>query len=451
LRIIAFTGIGNAQLPQGFHGSRAAMAKITKEFIDKLAAKGREFFEWDAEVRGFGVRVMKSGRISFIVQYKTPQGATRRMVIGQVGALTPDQARKLAKARLAEVEQGRDPSAQRHEARTALTVDELCGQYLEAARAGLVLTRFRKPKRPRTIYDDEGRVLRHIKPLIGHLVAANPPLTAAVVQRMADAIAAGKTAGTFKTKSRGVAKVAGGAAAAARTVELFGGIWSWAERRGLVSGPNPARGVEKHKGDAKERFLNPDELARLGAVLREQEATQPAAVAALRLIAVTGLRREEACGLRWREIDATMGCLRLEATKTGRSMRPIGQPALRLLAALPRGASEWVFPNRDDTGSADLKKRIAELFDKAGLADARAHDLRRSYATIAADEGYGDATIGELLGHARRGVTAVHYIRRPDAALIAAADRVASRIAAAMESGNGIDILPLSRAREGVL
>jgi integrase len=424
------------------------MAKITKEFIDKLAAKGRESFEWDAEVRGFGVRVMKSGRMSFIVQYKTPQGATRRMVIGQVGALTPDQARKLAKARLAEVEQGRDPSAQRHEARTALTVDELCGQYLEAARAGLVLTRFRKPKRPRTIYDDEGRVLRHIKPLIGNLVAANPPLTAAVVQRMADAIAAGKTAGTFKTKSRGVAKVAGGAAAAARTVELLGGIWSWAERRGLVSGPNPARGVEKHKGDAKERFLNPDELARLGAVLREQEATQPAAVAALRLIAFTGLRREEACGLRWREIDATAGCLRLETTKTGRSMRPIGRPALSLLEALPRGASEWVFPNRDDTGSADLKKRIAELFDTAGLADARAHDLRRSFATVAADEGYGDATIGELLGHARRGVTAVHYIRRPDAALIAAADRVAERIAAAMASEDDGDALPLKNVAE---
>ena len=424
------------------------MAKINKEFIDKLAAEGREFFEWDAEVRGFGVRVMKSGRMSFIVQYKTPQGATRRMVIGQVGALTPDQARKLAKARLAEVEQGRDPSAQRHEARAALTVNELCGQYLEAARAGLVLTRFRKPKRPRTIYDDEGRVLRHIKPLIGNLVAANPPLTAAVVQRMADAIAAGKTAGTFKTKSRGVAKVAGGAAAAARTVELLGGIWSWASRRGLVSGPNPARGVEKHKGDAKERFLSPDELARLGAVLREQEATQPAAVAALRLIAFTGLRREEACGLRWREIDATMGCLRLEATKTGRSMRPIGQPALRLLEALPRGASEWVFPNRDDTGSADLKKRVAELFDKAGLADARAHDLRRSFATVAADEGYGDATIGELLGHARRGVTAVHYIRRPDAALIAAADRVAERIAAAMAGEDDGDALPLKKLAE---
>jgi integrase len=119
-----------------------------------------------------------------------------------------------------------------------------------------------------------------------------------------------------------------------------------------------------------------------------------------------------------------------------------------LLEALPRGASEWVFPNRDDTGSADLKKRIAELFDKAGLADARAHDLRRSFATIAAHEGYGDATIGELLGHARRGVTAVHYIRCPDAALIAAADRVASRIAAAMAAEDNGDTLPVKRMAE---
>ena len=145
--------------------------KSPRNSSTSVPQKAGSFSEWDAEVRGFGVRVMKSGRMSFIVQYKTPQGATRRMVIGQVGALTPDQARKLAKARLAEVEQGRDPSAQRHEARTALTVAELCAQYLEAARAGLVLTRLRKPKRPPTIYDDEGRVLRHIKPLIGKLVA----------------------------------------------------------------------------------------------------------------------------------------------------------------------------------------------------------------------------------------------------------------------------------------
>jgi len=93
-----------------------------------------------------------------------------------------------------------------------------------------------------------------------------------------------------------------------------------------------------------------------------------------------------------------------------------------------------VFPNRSASGRAELKACIAELFDAAGLKDARWHDLRRTFGSVAADEGYGDATIGELLGHSRRGVTQRHYIRRPDAALIAAADRVSARIAAALDA-----------------
>lgn len=128
-------------------------------------------------------------------------------------------------------------------------------------------------------------------------------------------------------------------------------------------------------------------------------------------------------------------------TKTGRSSRPISKAALELLSTLPR-SSEWVFPNRDGNGSADLKKRIAALFDEAALTDARSHDLRRTFGSLAADEGYGDATIAELLGHARRGVTARHYIRRPDAALIAAADRVAQRIVGALD-GRKAEVIEL--------
>jgi len=171
------------------------------------------------------------------------------------------------------------------------------------------------------------------------------------------------------------------------------------------------------------------------------------AVAALRLIALTGAHREEICGLRWREIDCASPCLRLETSKTGRSMRPIGKAALNLLIALPRGENEFVFPNRDGTGGADMKKSLAALFDAAGLTDARSYDLRRTFASVAADEGYGDATIGELLGHARRGVTARHYIRRPDAALIAAVDKVSERIAAAMDGGESGDVLSIAKAK----
>jgi integrase len=422
------------------------MPKLSKRYIDTLRPKPNrtDLFVWDSELRGFGVRMKPSGSASFLVQYRTGQGRTRRFAFGKVGTLTPEQARAKARRLLAEVEEGNDPSAQRHEAREALTVAELCALYMEAARAGLVTTRFRKPKRISTMAIDEGRIARHIVPLIGNLAARG--LTRPAVQRMVDAVSAGKTAGVFKTKPRGKAVVEGGASTAARTVELFGGIWTWAEKRGFVSGPSPTRGVETQRGAPKDRTLDASELQRLGATLRKEEALRPMAVAALRLIALTGLRREEACGLRWRESDFAGSCLRLETTKTGKSIRPVGKSALELLSALPRGQSEWIFPKRDGSGSADLKKPIAALFNLAGLPDARSHDLRRTFASLAAEEGYGDATIAELLGHARHGVTARHYIRRPDEALVAAADRVAARIASMLDGGEA-EVVPITATK----
>jgi integrase len=253
------------------------------------------------------------------------------------------------------------------------------------------------------------------------------------VQRMADAITQGKTAGKFTGKPRGKAIVTGGAGAAARAVGLLGGIYSWAEKRSLIPGPNPAHRVETVRGDPKERNLSFEELAALGKVLEANATALPSAVAALRLIVLTGLRREEVCGLRWAEVDLPGSCLRLEDTKTGRSVRPIGSTAKDVLRSINKVSDKWVFPNNRDTDSADFKKTIAALFNSAGLNDVRSHDLRRTFGSIAADEGYGDSTIGELLGHARRGVTARHYIRRPDAALIAAADRVCARISIALE------------------
>ena len=248
---------------------------------------------------------------------------------------------------------------------------------------------------------------------------------------MADSITAGRTAGTFKTKARGKAVVMGGAGTAARVVELFGGIWTWAEKRGLVTGQNPAHGIEKHRGMAKDRTLTSAELKALGEALRINQAASSQACAAVRLIALTGLRREEAVGLKWSEIDLAGSYLRLEQTKTGRSTRPLGRAAIDLLASLPR-FEEHVFPSRNGAGSADLKKSIANLFNAAGLCDARSHDLRRTFASTGASQGLSDATLAELLGHARRGVTERHYVRRPDAALVAAADSVCEEISQAM-------------------
>jgi Arm DNA-binding domain len=87
------------------------MAKITKRAVDALQSmSGRDVFIWDSELRGFGVRVKPSGVRTFLIQYRNVEGRTRRLVLGQYGALTPENARDLAREKLAGVAKGEDPS-----------------------------------------------------------------------------------------------------------------------------------------------------------------------------------------------------------------------------------------------------------------------------------------------------------------------------------------------------
>ena len=417
------------------------MPSLTKRVVDAAKPRDERYFVWCSALPGFGVRIYPSGRKVFVAQIRIGR-QQRRVTIGTFGAFTVDAARERAKAVIQAAADGRDPQREKQEARRPTTVAELCNEYLQAAKNGLVVTRFGRPKPPGTIAIDDGRIRRHIVPLIGNIAARD--LRRVDVQRMVDRIVVGKTAAVVKTKPHGKAVVTGGAGTAAKAAGLLGGIYTWAQRRGLVpEGMNPAHGVEKAAAKAKDRVLSADELRELGRILKSRAAEIPAAVSALRLIALTGLRRDEACALRWREIDVPAQCLRLEHTKTGRSMRPIGKSALDLIRARPRqGAVEWVFPRPDNNAPADMKKRIASLFDAAGLSDARSHDLRRTYASVAADLGYGEAAIAELLGHAKRGVTERHYVRRSDPVLLAAADRVSSRIAAMLDELTA-DVVPL--------
>jgi integrase len=429
------------------------MSKITKTIVDDLDRHPtKEYFVWDDDIHGLGIRVMPSGCASYFIQYRTPEGKTRRLTLGKVGTLTPNAARDLGKAKLINVATGGDPSRTRHDAREALDVAEVCDLYLNAAASGLVLSRFRTPKRPSTIENDRSRIARHIKPLIGTIPVTK--LTRADVQRMADAVAAGKTNGVFKTKRRGKGIVKGGSFSASRVVQMFGGIWTWAERRGYVSGVNPARGVETAKAVPRDRLLSTAEWQALGKVLRAFETVQPAATTAVRLLAYTGFRKEEICGLKWAQVDFEHHCVRRQNTKNGRNARPIAKAALAILADLKAKADntelnnparEWVFPNVTGNGSADLDHRIEDIFIAAGLRKApkpgqpadpdnvRAHDLRRTFTTTAAELGYSDATIDEMTAHARRGVTATHYIRLPDKYLIEAADCVAAKIEKALD------------------
>ena len=302
---------------------------------------------------------------------------------------------------------------------------------------------------------------------------------------MVDAIAVGKTAGVFKVGPRAKAVVKGGAGTAARVAELLGGVFTWAERRGLVMGANggpfinPVHGVERVRGEPRTRVLNEDaELRALGRVLAAKEADveakarrlaaqcgkpldpatalpPPPAAAVTRLVALSGWRRTEWSTLQWAAIDWNAHCIRLgderrqDHTKNGRWNRAVGDPVLLYLKrlALTATSDKWVFPNRDRTGSADVKKAVGKLFDAAGLSDARSHDLRRTFSTIGDDLGYSEATIGMLIGDAPRRVVMKHYIHKPDPALVAAADRISKRIAAALDDEPAVEVIDLEQRR----
>jgi Arm DNA-binding domain len=136
-------------LPRCFPGciERLNVPKLTKRIIDALRPlHSADLFAWDNELRGFGVRMKPSGRASYIVQYRTAQGRTRRFAFAKFGPVTPEQARTRPRPLLMDVEYGGDPSAARRDEREAMTVTELCARYMGAARAGLVTTRFHRPK-----------------------------------------------------------------------------------------------------------------------------------------------------------------------------------------------------------------------------------------------------------------------------------------------------------------
>jgi integrase len=375
------------------------------------------------------------------VQYRTRESRTRRLVLGRVGVLAPDEARTLAGEKLKQVAHGGDPSADRHLARAALTVDELSDLYLREGPA-------EKPNKKASSWAaDRSNIERHVKPLLGRKIAK--ALTQADIAKFQVDVAAGKSKADIKTKKRGRAIVEGGRGTAARSLAVLGAMLQFAVGRQLISA-NPAKGVRLLKGEKKERFLSEAEVARLADTLvtmDREHRLSPSTAAAIRLLLLTGCRKSEILSLRWEWIDADRGCLRLPDTKTGAKAVPLAAAALELLSGLPR-ASAYVLPAIKGAGHyTGLQKDWERVRVRAGLPKLRLHDLRHSFASFAVADGHTLFMVGKVLGH-KQARTTEGYAHLAADALRAVADRTAARIAAAMKSGDeGGQIVPLPRHR----
>ena len=195
------------------------MAKLTKRIVDAADVREKDYFIWDDELPGFGLRVFASGKRSYLIQYRAV-GRTRRYTIGLHGVWTPETARQEAKVQLGRVARGDNPSEERQLDHKAITVKELCALYTADLNAGLILGKGGRPKKPTTIVTDTGRIERHIIPLIGARRVKD--LTKADINKVLKDIMAGKTRVAVKTKKlRGKAIVRGGAGTATRTVGRY--------------------------------------------------------------------------------------------------------------------------------------------------------------------------------------------------------------------------------------
>ena len=405
--------------------------KLTKRSIDDLKPlPSGDLYLWDDDVAGFGLRVKRSGVRSFMVQYRNASGVSRRITLGKFGVLTADEARKLAKAKLAEAAKGDDPAEKRSEDRKAMTVRQLCRAYLEAASKNLIIGKGGRPKKSSTLYIDRGRIERHILPVLGTRPVRD--LKTPDINRFMRDVASGKTAADIKTGFRGRAIVKGGPGTASRTIGLLGGILSFAVSEGVISA-NPARGVKRPADKRREIRLSADQYQALGNALvaAGSAGENSAAILGVRLLALTGCRRGEIERLRWDEVDLPGRCLRLSESKEGKSVRPLGGDAIGLLAKVPREGRYVLLGTLLDKPFVGLPKAWARIIANANLPGLTPHGLRHAFASVAADLGYAEPTIAAMLGHATHSTTG-RYIHHLDNALIAAADKVAGQIATMM-------------------
>jgi integrase len=325
--------------------------------------------------------------------------------IGRFGSpWTPDEARDEARRLLGDVARGEDPAASRAQQRGAVTVGKLCEAYLADAKGGKL------GKKASTVVTDESRIRRYIIPNLGHLPVG--------------AVSRDDVESFIHAIPRGTAT---------RTTGLLGAIFEYAIRNGMRS-DNPVRGVKKFADGKRERRFSDDEYKTLGTALAvaADERVWPAAVSATRFIALTGWRSGEALALRWDEVDLPRRTATLPDTKTGRSMRPLSAAACEVLNRTPR-THELVFqPPPRSSDHQWFKVQWKRIFRLGELPDdLLVHTLRHSFASLAADLGFSEPVIASLLGHKGRSITS-RYIHSADAALLAAADTVAGKIAEMM-------------------
>jgi hypothetical protein len=370
------------------------MPKITKRLVEAIEPENKDVIIRDSELKGFICKVTPRGKRVYLLYYRTKEGRERKPSIGIHGHITCDQARDTALNWLSDVAKGKDPSQEKKSEKTYVTIADLAERYLEEYAAIY--------KKPASIRNDKLFLKHYIIPNLGKIKINS--LT-------------GKDIANFHYNMREKSTTAN------RCISVISKMLNLAEKWGLRNDASMlCKHIDKYQENKREKFLSLQEIEKLSKVLRESSINyggtkMPSAIAAIRLLLLTGCRLSEILTLKWGYIDYKHHRINFPDSKTGKKTIYISPFVLEVLDGIEKQKNNpyVIYGAIEGKHLINLRKSWCRIRKLADLEDVRIHDLRHSFASIGAASGLSLPIIGALLGHTQAQTTAryAHLIGEP--------------------------------------
>jgi integrase len=346
--------------------------RLTKRHIDTLThPKSGQLFVRDQGLPGFGLRITR-GTKTFIVERRV-RGRLHRVIIGNYGPLTLDQARQEALPILEKLSKGEALTSSRGE----MTFGEFADLYLE-----------KYAIRKKSFPFEKHYLQRHLAPWNNWQLSA--------ISRKDIAFLHAKIGKTRPTNAN-------------RVLSLVRTMFKYAVNLGFIHGESPASNISAFPETSRDRFVQPDELPKLFKAMKTEP--NPYIKAAILMGLLTGARRSEVLSAKWVDIDLAVGTWRIPQTKSGHwHLLPLPGPLKQILVDLPRVmGNPFLFVGRNGKGHLkNITRGWGRIRVEAGLPDIRIHDLRRTLGSWMAGTGVSLQMIGKILNHRQPNTTAIY-------------------------------------------
>ncbi len=371
------------------------MPKLTKRFVEATEVKGKPYFLFDELIPGFCIRTSPKGKRHYYFQYIRNR-TRKRILLGQHGVMTAEQAREEAISKLNDVKAGADPHLDKTNKMREPLVKDVAQRFIDehvmvncktATQDGYshYLNKFIVPFFKNTKISE---ITRADVAALRHSMQHTPE-------------------------------------GANRCIVIISKMFNLAEVWGLrAEGTNPCRHITKFPTKSRNRYLSKEEAKRLGDVLDELKQYPDenlAAVYCIQLLMLTGCRLGEIRTLKWEYIDYENEVIRLPDSKTGAKTVYVGNAVISLLQEIKQhpnrsaGNPYVIWGKKPDACINNIQSPWRRFRNLAGLDDLHIHDLRHSFASFAVNRGMSLPMIGKLLGHTQAQTTSryAHLMAEP--------------------------------------